>query len=480
MRLRKLFFIIFLILGLESYGQASHSLYFMNEWSQRHLMNPAFAPQYGYVSLPFAGNVSFGISSNMGVSTLIFPFNDQFVTFMHPSVSASDFLSQIHNNNYVFENATISLLSAGFYSGLNSFWTIDVSLTEQSGMNLPRDFFRLAKLGMSTSTSSYNIGQMSLTNSYIGSLSVGHSISLNDKLRLGWKLKLLAGMSSLEVKYKRLDVNLAQNNWSVLADGEASIHSNMATLKTDSDGIIDLGSAKADYRNLRPAGYGAAIDFGLTYDLSCGFSFAASFSNLGFMSWMRNATTKGVAQSSTSFNGFTNVDINNVQVQDQLDQLKKDAEELIKFKKINDPNEYSTERLDPSWNMSAEYRIFRNEDHDIQLGLLYENYFDKLRSFYDLVGTVSLRPCSWFMASGSYTIAGDGIGGVGAALAFSPRWINIVLATDCFNFKTNKQFLPIYPVHTTVQLGVSIPLCGNIDKRKMKKKKLYHNFKVIE
>lgn len=480
MKLRSLLFFLFLFLVLESKGQASHALYFMNEWSQRHLMNPSFAPQYGYVSVPMAGNISFGVSSNIGVSTVIFPYNDQYVTFMHPSVSPSDILSQIHDNNYVFENATVSLLSAGFYSSLNSFWSFDVSLTEQSSLNLPRDFFRLAKLGMATSNNSYNLGQTSTNSNYIGALSIGHSISLNDHFRIGWKVKLLAGMSSVEIKYKQFNVNLAQNSWNVTADGEASIHSHMASIGTDTAGMIDIGSIKSDYRNLRPSGYGAALDFGFTYEFIRGLTVAASFSNLGFMTWMRNATTKGVAQNSTTFNGFTNVDLGNVQVQDQLDQLQKDAEALIQFKESNDPNEYTSERLDPSWNMSAEYSIFKNDDHDIQVGILYENYFDKLRSFDDLVGTVSFRPCSWLMASGSYTLAGDGVGGFGAALTFSPRWVNIVLASDCFNFKMNKQFLPIRPVHTTLQLGVSIPLYTNIDKRKMKKKKLYHNFKEIE
>jgi len=55
---------IFVASILSVFSQGVHSYYFLDEWSQRHILNASFAPEYGYLSLPVLGGVELGVNSN--------------------------------------------------------------------------------------------------------------------------------------------------------------------------------------------------------------------------------------------------------------------------------------------------------------------------------------------------------------------------------------------------------------------------------
>ena len=69
-------------------SQGVYSTYFLNEWSQRHTLNAAFAPEYGYFSLPVLGGINLDINSNMGMNTFLFPATPQPLLFMNRNVDA--------------------------------------------------------------------------------------------------------------------------------------------------------------------------------------------------------------------------------------------------------------------------------------------------------------------------------------------------------------------------------------------------------
>lgn len=81
--------------------QALRSGYFLEGYEYRHVMNPAFGPdRKGFVSFPFLGNINVGMSGNMGVSNFLYKTPDGgLTTFLNESVTASDFLGGINQNN---------------------------------------------------------------------------------------------------------------------------------------------------------------------------------------------------------------------------------------------------------------------------------------------------------------------------------------------------------------------------------------------
>jgi hypothetical protein len=140
------------------FSQEVHSYYFLDEWSQRHILNASFAPEYGYFSLPVLGGVEIGVSSNSGMTNYIYPIDPsnplyaqhKFTTFLNSSVDGNTFLNSLPSNVTLSQNMKLNLLSFGFYTSRKSFWSFDIYLKENFDMNMPKDFFRLAKFGMAT------------------------------------------------------------------------------------------------------------------------------------------------------------------------------------------------------------------------------------------------------------------------------------------------------------------------------------------
>ena len=97
-------------------AQALHSGYFLEGYSYRHQLNPAFAGERNYISIPALGNINIGTQGNIGVGTFLFPQNDQLTTFMHSSISGEEFLSGLKDNNRINANINLTLLSAGFHA----------------------------------------------------------------------------------------------------------------------------------------------------------------------------------------------------------------------------------------------------------------------------------------------------------------------------------------------------------------------------
>ena len=69
------------------------SAYFLEGYTYRHQMNPAFASERNYVGMPVLGNFNIGLQSNIGVSNFLYKLpNGDLTTFLNGSVSSSEFL----------------------------------------------------------------------------------------------------------------------------------------------------------------------------------------------------------------------------------------------------------------------------------------------------------------------------------------------------------------------------------------------------
>jgi hypothetical protein len=432
-------------------------MYFLDEWSQRHTLNASFAPENGHFSFPLIGGIHFNVSSNTGLSNYIYPFNDELVTFMHPSVDGHSFINRLDPNIYLRQSMKVNLLSFGFFTK-NAYWTFDYSIKEQLFTNIPKDLFRLIKLGFERETNEYNLKELSVSQSNISEFSFGYSRKINSKIRIGAKLKLLSGLSTEEIKYSQFDVLLANDRYEVNATGELLIMSNMLTVETDPNNNYDFSKSNIDFIN-NPAGTGAAIDFGLTYNPSKQLSLSAAVNDLGFMYWRGNAINRGIAKSNILFTGFTIVNSDeNITIESQLNQLENDMKTLFLFEKQPQTTSGVLNNNPFTINLSAEYSLFGNNDQDIKLGLLLNSYHQVHYQSGQLMGAVTFKPVSWFSLSTTYSMFINEINRFGMALNFSPEWINIFIATDFSSTKINRQYLPINKFNMNLQAGISLYL----------------------
>ena len=73
--------------------EASRTAYFMDGYSFRHELNPAFMGERNYVSIPALGNLDIALFSNVGVNTFLYkmPAGSPYklTTFMSPTAHKS-------------------------------------------------------------------------------------------------------------------------------------------------------------------------------------------------------------------------------------------------------------------------------------------------------------------------------------------------------------------------------------------------------
>ncbi len=97
--------------------QTSRSAYFLEGATYRHLLNPAFMGERGYVSMPGLGNLYVGARSTAGVGTFIYKTQDGgLTTFMNESVSTKEFLNKLPNRVKVGVDLNEQILGIGFHA----------------------------------------------------------------------------------------------------------------------------------------------------------------------------------------------------------------------------------------------------------------------------------------------------------------------------------------------------------------------------
>ncbi len=454
--------VFIMLIPLFVYSQQSHSLYFMSELSQRHQYNPSFVPKYGYIALPVLGNIQVGGKSNVGVTNFLFRKEGADVIFLDSTVNGDKFISTLNPENYIYQNARIDLFSCGFFTPKNEFLSFDLSLKETLYANLPLEFFRLAKIGLDTSTNRYDLSSIKYGNMFWIEAALGYSREVNDRLRIGGKIKLLAGLSSVIIGYDKLEIEKNEFNWSVQAKGESYLMSNIVSLKTDSAGYFSYEDYKWT-RSRKPSGYGVGIDLGVVFQPTGKICLAASLEDFGFIHWKSGSIQKGVADSVAVFEGFEGV-VSQVWFNTwsrQLWALRDRAQSMARFKKTSSSGGYN-QYLPTTVRASAEYTFYENTRHqEARVGLLTNFYYRPGFADGEFVLALIGKPAQWFTFATTWALLQKDPNRFGLALNFSPSWINFFVASDFTIPKLGRYNLPKDQCTVNLQTGITIPLCKN-------------------
>ena len=216
--MKKIYILIALLLCSVSFAgaQTSSTNYFVRHSLDRHKLNPAFVPLNGYVGIPVLGSIYLNVNSPLAGNELFYPLeNGKIGTFLHPEVDADRFMSTLRNDNYLDLEFNTSLISVGWFTDQNSFWTIDLSARVLSDNNIPKDLFRLLKVGMDRPETKYTIRDFSVNADAYAQVALGYSRMINPNLRVGGKLKFLASAASARVAVDEMNVSMGQDAWSV-------------------------------------------------------------------------------------------------------------------------------------------------------------------------------------------------------------------------------------------------------------------------
>ena len=443
------------------------SAYFLEGYTYRHHMNPAFAGERNYVSMPLIGlgNFNVGLQSTFGVSDFIHKLpNGELTTFLNDAVDASECLDGLKDRNRMNLDFDITLLSFGFHKW-GGFNTFDLSFKSGTRMNLPKDLFAFAKVGQNGATT-YNLEDLGVYSNNYAELAFGHSRKIMDNLTVGAKVKFLLGIYNADFHVNNMQLTLSDNEWAVSGEGEFSTAGLVDIPTKLKERTNDQGQTiqeeELDFDNIETGdvigGFGMAFDLGATYKVREDLELSLAVLDLGWISY-KNATQATMAAEPWSFSGFTNVPFDSDKatpeqpsIEDQIDNLEDDLEDLFQMKVKG--VEKHTKALGATLNIGALYTLPYYDK--LKFGFLESTRINGSYSWSEGRFSANVAPVKCFDASISYAVSSFGHS-FGWVANYHGRGFSIFLGSNHQFFKITPQFLPVNNANMNVSIGINFP-----------------------
>lgn len=430
---KTIIFMLALCCTLPVFSQTFNSAYFTDGYKYRHRLNPAFASTRSYFAMPGTGNLSISTESNLGISTFLYPYEGQLATFMHPSVSADDFLGKLNRNNILAVDLNSNIFTVGAW-GKKGFTTVEMNLRSSTSANLPRDLFDFMKNIGAKST--YNISNLGFRSRNYIELAIGHAHQVTEHLNIGAKIKLLTGLASADLNIDRMDLTMNEDKWSVVAQGSlrASVPTLDIPLKQGTNELdlnkISIGEDFSINNILSGIGFGAAVDLGAEYrfgGILKGLNISAAVLDLGLLSWGQGLKAS-TGENSWEFTGFEDISFENGSENSIGKQFEAIGEDLTQLIRLNsDGKGRYNEMLTCTVNIGAEYEMpfYRK----MSVGALYSSRIAGAYSKNEGRFFFNLAPTKWFGLSANYGVSNLG-SSLGAILSLDFPGIGIFVGSD--------------------------------------------------
>ena len=213
--------------SLSLQAQNTTSGYFLDNYTYRYQMNPAFGNETNFVSFPGLGNLNLAMRGSMHLTDIFHVVDGKTVLFTNPEVSAS-FLNNVPKVGRIGFDLKENILSGGWkaWGGYN---TVSINARAFGVINVPRTFLELMKEGLSNRT--YSISDMSASASAWAEIALNHSreIPMIPGLRVGAAVKFELGMANVQANFREADLTLGTDAW---------------TARTNADIYMNLGKTR--------------------------------------------------------------------------------------------------------------------------------------------------------------------------------------------------------------------------------------------
>lgn len=461
---------------LTASAQDLRTSYFMETSTYRHEMNPALLDQ-PYVTMPLLfGNLNVGTTGNASAANFFYKMQPswqgygnggrELTTFMHPNVDRNDFLDGLKERNNFGVYLKYQILGVAFkaFGGVNS---VDLSLRSNTNICLPKDLFGFMK--ETGAQEEYDISTIGVNSQSYMELGLGHARRINDRLRVGAKVKLLFGLGYGYFKATDFHVKMNEDQWIVNGKAELSLSPFGSQFKYKKDkNYVDPETGQVTDRQrvdgltddfkANLAGMGMAVDLGATYKLLPDLTLSAALTDFGFISW--NNALHATSQGEWTFDGFKNdiyvdgnTDTGHNKIEDQLEDIGDDLEDL--FALYDDGQKTRAQMLAATLNVGAEYTLpaYRK----LRFGFLYTSRIEGRYSWHQGMLSANVRPIKAIEVSANVAASSTGFTW-GAVVDFRAPHFNFFVGTDHFRGKRSKQGIPLHNLNSNISLGMSFPL----------------------
>lgn len=415
-RVISLIVVLFTLVGIAEVSAQSRTSYFMEGSYFRTELNPALAPTRGYIAFPLISGIAINNSSNYAsIENTRFYRDGEYLSGLHNSVTAEEFLAPLPNWCNQNLDMDITLFGLGFYTK-RTFWNLGINFHLTAESSESKDMLRHIKAADgSPYRGGFSEGATGYFDAYIGA-----AFPVADWVTVGVKAKFLMGI--VNVGYKATEVtaitrgdhveSTLRGNWWGSAGG---IDNSNITPDGGYDGDVVVADAWYDlFKGIQS--FGLAVDLGAEMRLvDDHLKLSAAITDLGFIKWKPSTHVVGDFESSYVPGG------DGYFMSEQESYMRKPE------------NAGYTTRLNCAVNIGAEYNILRNH---ISFGLLSHTKMCNNFVMSELTASVNLRPTNWITATLSHTfLNGNKAGIFGAALNIHPAGMNIFLGVDFIDMK---------------------------------------------
>lgn len=453
---RILLILVSMLAAISVYAQHNHRTgYFLDGYTYKYKINPAFGADRGYFAIPVAGFTSAALETPLQLSSLLYPTgnNGELVTFLHPSVSLDDVMKGVKSMNPINVNADISILSFGFNTK-KSFHTLDLSVKADARLNVPGAVFSWAK----ESSDALDMSKLGLNADARLELSYGYSRAIRKNARFGFRIKLLAGLAKAQYQMDNLQLAAAQDKWTVQSTGSGYYAAPIPLITEGYDNRITGVDLPEDYYEIidnvvAALNLGAAIDLGFSMDVLKYMTISASITDLGVMTW-NNVSMLGSPESYWTYDGFEGIGNEDMNWNEQLEMLGEELLDII-YPRVTSEGEKKLDMLSMTAHLGVELRMpFWQR---LSVGALASARFDGPYSWYEGRASVNCALFRWFSFSGSYAYSTFGES-YGAAFNFHPKGLNLFVGLDSFKplMNVTRQYVPIDSFNTNATVGLNI------------------------
>ena len=417
--------ILLAVTSVSLHSQELETGYFLGGNAYAFRLNPALQSERNIVSIGL-GQTGVGAWSNLGISTLFYPDADgSLYTFMNDRVSASEVLRKVGKRNHLDLDARVNLLTLGFWSGAQ-FFTIDFNVRSLNAVSAPYDLFRFWKEGSGSNSFDFS-GTGFRSKSFIEA-AFGWSKNYDNVLNVGFRVKGLVGVAEAEVLAENLKLSMSGERWEVQAKTVLNASSPSLAYTRNGD-ELDLDSIYLKDGVYGPAGFGAAVDLGFSWNVLPILTLSGAVLDLGAMRW--NREIKGVSpETAYTWAPSEQEGGSSDSWQDEIDEATETLSGIFRFKDVSGSGA-DIEAIPFRVHLGAEFRMPFYER--LSVGALYQGRGGEC--FARHTGRLSLNwnPLDFLSLSTSASMNKVGES-FGFALNLHPGVVNLLVGCDYIPF----------------------------------------------
>ncbi|MFT5600619.1 MAG: hypothetical protein ACI9N1_000855 [Flavobacteriales bacterium] len=405
---------ILFILTLNSiYAQKDFLLYGLDNVAQSQYVNPAFGTNSkAYFSFPLL-NQSVGLShSGFQFNHLVHQRAEDDSLVLKPDIA----ISKMTSINYLTSDIQNELFSMGF-SVKKTFFSLSVVNKLQTRFMYPKDLFTIAFEGNGKSllgkrASFDGMGVDALSYLEIG---VGFNREINDKLKIGGRLKYLNGMANIHTRKSDLGVFTDETTFDLTVDGSFEINSSNIEQFTGTNGVIQTSDFIGKNK-------GVGIDLGAVYKLTDKIELSASVVDLGVISWKSNV--KSYETNNFEFR-FEGVDMEQF-LSDSSDVLQTFVDSLETSFTVSENEEAYRTGLYTRVYIGGKYSLTEK----VSVGGVWYNEFINSRYRAAITASGDVQLTNWLRAAVNYTYYSRDYKNVGMGFVINGGPVQFYLMTD--------------------------------------------------